>query len=132
MFSETLRLELDPFGVRVVAVITGAVDTNIMRNSPVPKLPESSRYAAAETQITELATGSENDGVHRMSAGSFAEKVVNDIIQGTNGKIWRGTYSSVVRLSTAVMPTEILVRTLVLSLLLCDILTVILTRTAFY
>lgn len=109
MFGETLRLELNPFGVRVVSVITGAIDTNIMRNSPVPKLPESSRYVAAQKQITDLATGAYNEGLKRMPAEAFAEKVVNEVLQGANGKIWKGEYSSVVRLTNVMMPTRVLV-----------------------
>ncbi|OKL59990.1 hypothetical protein UA08_04784 [Talaromyces atroroseus] len=110
MFGETLRLELSPFGVRVVSVIAGAVDTNIMRNSPVPELPESSRYFAARKQIIDLAAGADNDGLKRMSVKAFAEKVVNDVLQGANGRIWRGEYSSIVRLSNVMMPTAVLPR----------------------
>lgn len=109
MLSETVRLELNPFGVRVVSVITGAVDTNIMRNSAMPKLPSSSRYLAAEKQITDLAVGDGEDGMQRMAAETFAEKVVSDVLGGANGKIWRGTYSSTVRLSSILMPTGALV-----------------------
>lgn len=109
IFGETLRLELQPFGVRVVTVITGAVDTNIMRNSSVPKLPDTSRYLPAEKQIVDLAVGNDNDGVKRMSAAEFAEKVANDVIGGANGKIWRGGYSSIARVFNVLMPTGVLV-----------------------
>jgi 1-acylglycerone phosphate reductase len=108
MFGETLRLELNPFGVRVVSVITGAIDTNIKRNSVVPKLPESSRYLAAQKQIADLAADANTD-LKRMSVETFAEKVVNDVLQGANGKIWKGEYSSIVRLTNAMMPTGMLV-----------------------
>jgi 1-acylglycerone phosphate reductase len=53
--------------VRVVSVITGAVDTNNMRNSAAPKLPSSSMYLAAKKQITNLAIGVAEDGVQRMA-----------------------------------------------------------------
>ncbi|KAI7973237.1 hypothetical protein EIK77_004514 [Talaromyces pinophilus] len=109
IFGETLRLELQPFGVRVISVITGAVDTNIMKNSSVPKLPTTSRYYTAEKQIIDLALGNDNDGVKRMSAEEFAGKVAGDVIGGANGKIWRGRYSSIARLFNVLMPTGVLV-----------------------
>jgi NAD(P)-dependent dehydrogenase (short-subunit alcohol dehydrogenase family) len=124
LFGETLRTELSPFDVRVVSVITGAIDTNIMRNSAVPKLPESSRYTAARKQIIDLASGNENDGVKRMPVEKFAEKVVNDVLRGANGKIWRGNYSSFVRLTNVLMPTGVLVSSFCLlspSLVMCFI-----------
>ncbi|KAF3397458.1 NADPH-dependent 1-acyldihydroxyacetone phosphate reductase [Talaromyces pinophilus] len=108
IFGETLRLELQPFGVRVISVITGAVDTNIMKNSSVPKLPTTSCYYAAEKQIIDLALGNDNDGVKRMSAEEFAGKVAGDVIGGANGKIWRGGYSSIARLFNVLMPTGVL------------------------
>lgn len=109
MFSETLRLELAPLGVRVVSVITGAVDTNIMRNSSMPMLPPSSRYLAAKKQIIDLAMGAAEDGVQRMATEAFAEKVVGDVLGGANGKIWRGEYASTVRVSSVLMPMGVLV-----------------------
>lgn len=80
-----------------------------MKNSSVPKLPTTSRYHAAEKQIVDLAVGNDNDGVKRMSVEEFAEKVAGDVISGANGKIWRGRYSSIVRVFTVLIPTWVLV-----------------------
>ena len=46
-FSDTQRLELAPFGVRVVDLKTGAVRSNI-NDGPKPKLPKDSIYAPAK------------------------------------------------------------------------------------
>lgn len=100
---------MQPFGVRVISVITGAVDTKIMKNSSIPKLPTTSRYHAAEKQIIDLAVGNDGDGVKRMSPEEFAEKVAGDVIGGANGKIWRGGYSSIARVFNILVPTRVLV-----------------------
>ena len=42
--SNTLRLELEPFGVKVVTVITGAVNTNVLSSGVDLKLPSTSVY----------------------------------------------------------------------------------------
>jgi hypothetical protein len=80
-----------------------------MKNSSIPKLPSTSRYHAAEKQIVDLAVGNDNDGVKRMSAEEFAGKVANDVVNGANGKIWRGGYSSMARVFNVLMPTGVLV-----------------------
>lgn len=41
---ETRRLEVALFGVKILTVITGAVEANIMNNGPAVKLPLDSRY----------------------------------------------------------------------------------------
>jgi hypothetical protein len=92
-----------------MSVITGAVDTNIMKNSSIPKLPTPSRYHAAEKQIIDLVVDNDIDGVKRMPAEEFAEKVAGDVIGGANGKIWTGGYSSIARVFNVLMPTGVLV-----------------------
>ncbi|PGH12464.1 hypothetical protein AJ79_04301 [Helicocarpus griseus UAMH5409] len=39
MYSEFLRLEMAPLGVKVVTVMTGVVDTNMIVNCPDSNLP---------------------------------------------------------------------------------------------
>ncbi|KAH0489950.1 hypothetical protein TgHK011_001439 [Trichoderma gracile] len=43
-YSNTLRLELSPFDVKVITVISGEVGTNILKNDVHRKLPEGSYY----------------------------------------------------------------------------------------
>lgn len=80
-----------------------------MKNSSVPELSTTSRYYAAEKQIIDLAVGNDNDGVKRMSAEEFAEKVASDVIGGANGKIWRGSYLSIARVFNVLVPAGVLV-----------------------
>ena len=107
LFSETLRLELAPLGVKVATVVTGSVTTNILTNGPKAELPESSRYLPIQERIIERGQG--NDGYARMSSEEFAERVVKDILGGASGKIWRGTNATVTRLASIFMPTSMAV-----------------------
>jgi 1-acylglycerone phosphate reductase len=102
-----LRLELEPLGVKVLTVVTGSVDTQIMANIPVPKLAPSSHYKNIEDLIVKLARG--DDGIPRMSAPAYAERTVNDILSGATGKTWRGKYATSTRLGALLFPTVIVV-----------------------
>ncbi|KAI0430784.1 hypothetical protein F5Y09DRAFT_306868 [Xylaria sp. FL1042] len=44
-WSNTLRLEMSPFNVKVITVISGEVGTNILKNDVHRKLPEGSYYS---------------------------------------------------------------------------------------
>ena len=104
ILSETLRLEMTPFDVKVVTVITGVVGTNIMTNVSEVKLPPNSQYWPVERNIAARARGV--DIKKKMKKEDFAEKVVSDVLGGTNGKIWRGELASAIRC----IPASFLVR----------------------
>lgn len=107
VLEETLRLELAPFDVKVMTIITGAVETNIMSNNPEIRLLPDSLYQKAEEYIAKRARG--EDVSEKMNASVYANSVVKDILSGATGKVWRGGMASVVRVSTSVLPTSILV-----------------------
>lgn len=108
--SDTLRLELAPFGVKVVSVVTGAIDTNIMTNgSSNYQLPPNSIYKGAFKEIKERATG--EDVKSKMSPEEFADKVVGDVLGDASGRIWRGTMASAVRWVSTFMPASLMVST---------------------
>ncbi|KAK9372467.1 uncharacterized protein V1513DRAFT_384756 [Lipomyces chichibuensis] len=104
--SETLRLEMAPFGVKVLTVMSGTVDSNFFRNVLQYKLPSTSRYILAEESIAARARG--EDIRYGMNAAKFAKVVVNDILQGTSGQDWRGKQASVVRYASKFLPAYIL------------------------
>ena len=105
--SDTLRLELAPFGVKVVTVNTGAVRTNTLAAGVNFELPHTSKYKAIEREILARAKG--EDGTPRMEPSVFAKKVVDDTLGGTNGPVWRGSYASIVRLVTSWLPMSVYV-----------------------
>ncbi|KAF4634135.1 hypothetical protein G7Y89_g3980 [Cudoniella acicularis] len=104
--SDHLRVELEPFGVKVVSVVTGAVDTNGNSYFDEWKLPEDSIYKPAEKIIGARARG--NDGVKRMDRSEYANKVASEIIRGASSKIWCGSHAGGVKFGECFVPQSIL------------------------
>ena len=92
--SDTLRMELVPFSVKVITVHTGAVKSNALADGPSFKLPSTSRYLSIEKEISARARG--EDGVPRMETSVYADKVVGDVLAGANCSVWRGSVASLV------------------------------------
>lgn len=90
--SETLRLELSPFGVSVVTIMTGIVSSHFHDNEPDFKLPEGSRYHPIMETITNWVTGTSKPPGG--SPEQFAESILADVVgDGNGGVIWRGPYA---------------------------------------
>lgn len=100
-----LRLELAPFGVGVVTVNTGAVNTNTLASGANFKLPAGSVYKSIKKEIAGRARG--EDGTPRMEPSVYAEKVVGDVLGGARGQIWRGGYASIVRFALSKLPISL-------------------------
>ncbi|OAA81448.1 NADPH-dependent 1-acyldihydroxyacetone phosphate reductase [Akanthomyces lecanii RCEF 1005] len=90
MLSETMRLELQPLQVRVVSLVTGAVDTNIMKGSTTVSLASTSPYKVGSVEAAMNKLTRPDDGIKRVPAADFARAVVSDVLGGAAGKIWRG------------------------------------------
>ncbi|MCJ1250991.1 hypothetical protein MMC30_008222 [Trapelia coarctata] len=87
--SETLRLELTPFGVHVVTVMVGSVgNTNFHANSPEYRLPPSSIYQPIERFIADTDSGKLQPPDTELDA--FAADLVRDILKGRKGQVWLG------------------------------------------
>lgn len=101
--SETLRVELEPLGVRVVTIMCGSVNTPMFtKPGGRMNLPETSFYY--NTQDTAFKERMEHQG-KAMRVEVLAEKLVKDILGGANGAIWHGALASLVRIMTWVLPT---------------------------
>jgi 1-acylglycerone phosphate reductase len=107
LFSETLRLEMAPLGVRVLTVVTGIVKTNIAANGASRILSPDSYYLPAQKQIAERAEGA--DVQSHMNVDEYASRVVGDILGGSTGRIWRGKMATMVRLVSMYMPAFLVV-----------------------
>jgi short-subunit dehydrogenase len=112
-YSENLRLEMAPFGVKVVTILTGAVLTNM--NNPTNYTPstlpgDDSIFKPNEKRIAKA------DIPDHMSAEKYAEKVVGDILSGATGRIWRGAFASRLWFVTTFLPQRVLVRLFALDL----------------
>lgn len=110
LISETLRLELAPFDVKVVTCVTGAIKTNIMSNSTKHDLPAGSIYAPVAQHISGRANG--EDVKDTSTPEDFAKRLVNDTLSGASGKVYRGKLATITKYISAFLPASTLVRLL--------------------
>ncbi|RYP78943.1 hypothetical protein DL769_003108 [Monosporascus sp. CRB-8-3] len=96
--AETLRLELAPFGVGVLEIVTGAVKTMGQTYFGNFQLPEQSLYKNIEDIIANRAQG--NDGQPRMDLMEYAAVVVDEITKRTTGRFWYGNNADRVKMGT--------------------------------
>ncbi|KAI1609492.1 oxidoreductase [Exophiala viscosa] len=101
-FDETLRLEMAPLGVKVVTVVTGSIETNIITNCPEPHLPPTSRYLAAKGALDKQYENKLD--FKQATPDAFAKQVVGDVLGGAVGKVFRGPYAGTVRWASHIMP----------------------------
>jgi len=107
LVSETLRLEMEPFGVTVLSIVTGAVQSNGNTYFDDWKLPENSLFKPIEATIKARAQG--HDGVKRTDRIEFANKVASEIIRGASGKMWCGSNASGVKFGESFLPQYLMV-----------------------
>lgn len=106
-YGETLRLELAPLGVKVVTAMVGFVGTKIMDNLPNFELPDNSLWKPASKAINSSIS---REGAPEATPPSvLARDVVNDVLGGANGLIWRGRQAGLARLASAIFPSWLFV-----------------------
>ena len=102
MLSDTLRLELQPFNIKVVDLKTALVKTKILQNfraSQESKLPETSIYWPAKEAVERNLR--QEDFEPGITAEAFAEGVVQDLTRKhPPANIWRGKQALLARIST--------------------------------
>ncbi|KAI1158009.1 IBR finger domain protein [Nemania serpens] len=98
--TEGLRLELGPFDIRVVNMLTGAVKSTFFDNASTPKLPPNSIYYVAKEEIESAMSGGDT-AANGTDTVPWAESVVKDIDQ-RNPPLWisRGRYATQARLGS--------------------------------
>ena len=94
MFSNTLRLELQPFDVTVLDLKTGAVKSNLIKNrrevEEAHVLPEGSIYEPAR-DIIEKASRSESMDAASMPSDQWAQHIVQEVLKKKpKPVIWSG------------------------------------------
>jgi short-subunit dehydrogenase len=115
ILMETLRMELKPFGVDVLSVVTGVVKSNAQNWEHFEdwKLPEDSVYKPLKSLIHERIQekdGINNDGAARVDTMQHAKKLADKILAGTTGTIWIRGQARGVRFATTYLPKFVLVR----------------------
>ena len=91
MLNDTLRLELEPFGVKVIELKGGLVGTNFFENSMrTARLPKGSIYSIAKREVEEKLRGSQyaNGAIAR---DEYARQVVAELTKDNPPlRIWKG------------------------------------------
>jgi 1-acylglycerone phosphate reductase len=89
--SETLRVELEPLGVRVVTSMAGSADTPMFAKPGGPmKLPETSYYHGVQDEAWKERMDHQRQA---MKVDVLAEKLVKEIVGGSRGVVWHGAFA---------------------------------------
>ncbi|CCF32369.1 oxidoreductase [Colletotrichum higginsianum] len=103
-YSDTLRLELSPLGVRVVTLFMGEVSTRLMSQDNI-KFEEGSLYADVEHKVKERSAHHAKASV---TPDVFAKQVVSKVLSGSNDSyIWKGTNAFLIWLLDAFGPRKV-------------------------
>lgn len=106
MFSDCQRLELEPFGVKVIDLKTGAVASNLIKNQKAltpMSLPKGSIYEPAREAV-ESAMRNDKMADVGTPAKQWAKEVVGDLLKKSPPLvIWRGANARLGRIGT-IMP----------------------------
>ncbi|KAH7408328.1 hypothetical protein DE146DRAFT_645963 [Phaeosphaeria sp. MPI-PUGE-AT-0046c] len=105
-YGNTLRVEMKPFGVRVMNVISGEVSTNILKSDvhDSRSLPEDSIYAP----LADLFKSHINRTPDAMSPDTYAKGVVAAVLkQSPPVWLWHGNSTLLVRTLDTLLPRTI-------------------------
>ena len=102
IMSDTMRVELAPFNVKVQALVTSSVKTQGLTYFGNFSLPEESLYKSIEATIKARANGAGRPKL--MTAAAFANTVVPTIIVGSKSKTWPGLIAKAVGFMAAWFP----------------------------
>jgi 1-acylglycerone phosphate reductase len=116
LLTDQLRIELKPFGVNAINVVTGGVHTKLFDNQPPTKLPADSIYAPWRKEIEWAADG----GVIKaewIPVEKYAEQVVKNALRTKpNVYLWIGSSASIIWFFSTFMWHTIFVSVLILSI----------------
>ena len=105
-YSNTLRVELAPFGVKVVIIVTGGVLSQIARVDRV--LGPDSLYLPIEADYIRRTKHSQEVGI---PADRYAKQVVSKLTtRNPPREIWVGYGASLVWFASTFLPRSLLVR----------------------
>lgn len=102
-YSDTLRLEVQPLGLRVVTLYMGEVSTPLMATENINFGPDS-LYRDVEDSVKAKTTTHLEKTMH---PDEFARQVVGTLINGKDSFLWKGTNAFVVWFLNAVGPRTV-------------------------
>ncbi|KAF1932588.1 NAD(P)-binding protein [Didymella exigua CBS 183.55] len=101
-YSDALRVELAPLGIKVVTLYMGVVSTGLSSPGDI-KFDEDSIYAAAEAGVKKRSKDHQAGG---MKPDLFAKQVINEVLKkrgiAQGEYVWKGTNAFLVWLLNAV------------------------------
>ncbi|KAF2756592.1 IBR finger domain protein [Pseudovirgaria hyperparasitica] len=98
--TETMRLELAPFGIRVINLLTGGVRTTFYDNAKNPSLPADSIFNVAKDRV-ERAMGGKEIMEKNLEPMGYARKVVAKLsVSNPSHWVWAGKNSTLAWLAT--------------------------------
>ncbi|KAF5544158.1 1-acyldihydroxyacetone-phosphate reductase [Fusarium phyllophilum] len=94
-WSNTLRVEMAPFRVKVITVISGEVNTNILKADTHRRLPEGSYYSALAKEFEQHVLRKPKNATDRLE---LAENVVKESLKNhPSAWFWYGSFSTLTR-----------------------------------
>jgi 1-acylglycerone phosphate reductase len=106
-YSNTLRVELAPFDVRVVTIVTGGVKSNIARTHR--ELPSDSIYLPVQKEYEERLVHSQTSSIPNEE---YAATVVKQVLNRPSNHIWAGGKSWLVWFVSTFLPRWVMDRTM--------------------
>ncbi|KAI1824886.1 short chain dehydrogenase [Xylaria intraflava] len=100
-WGDTLRVEMKPFGVSVINVISGEVSTNILKRDHGRTLPEDSFYRPLEKEFSNHVSRTPNTTPPHVYARSVVAEVMK---KNPSAWFWTGAISSFVRYVDMFLP----------------------------
>ncbi|KZV97513.1 NAD(P)-binding protein [Exidia glandulosa HHB12029] len=101
-FGDSLRLEMKPFGVEVITLLTGGVTTPGYSNERTTDIPTDSLYASVYPKVDKVILDGSSGA---MPAEEYARKVVSTVMKpGAPKWFWVGSNSTVVWVLSTLLP----------------------------
>ena len=101
-FNDTQRIELQPFGIRVIDLKTGSTESNFSENRTNPlSLPDDSPYKPIEKEVENVIQGHATEQ-YAEDQTEWAKNVISDLLQkNPPDQIWRGGRAGLIQLTNA-------------------------------
>jgi 1-acylglycerone phosphate reductase len=102
-YSDTLRLELSPLGIRVVTLFMGEVSTGLMSADNINFGPDS-LYADIEGKVKERSLEHTKTSIR---PSPFAQQVVDSVLKQKTSYVWKGTNAFIIWFLSAFGPRKV-------------------------
>lgn len=97
--TEVLRLELEPFNIKVINLMTGSVRSTFHDNAPTATLPPTSLYNVAKETVEKAMSGA--NAANGSDPDAWADQVVKDLSKRNPPYwVWQGKFALLVRIAS--------------------------------